>query len=321
MLWHFNALNLSHSVSCAFSLPPRPRPCFPLSVSSPQFGSYANVSSSSITIQVLASTCLADSLCPSGCLNRAVENGVGCGGSTASLPPPDVVLGLDLIQEQQSPLVDQYLVDLTSYPQVNLVPTVGTLGHYYHLRPVDYGFMGLTFNASILPQLLSMDEKKTKFEMLFDGPTPLAHQLVVVSPSMDTTGLNFLLWTVAWYGDISLGLNGYVDNSVYGDWRYFWWRLFKTNMSVVTDWTTAFNSFTASGNGVNLMASYGTDPAYQSCSGTGEIGSWVTRTQGNVVGWAQVETAAVINATRSNLVGKFLSWIQSTPFQVCGQMR
>lgn len=163
---------------------------------------------------------------------------------TKDAPLADVLFGVDntfLSRALEAEIFDPY-----ASPKLANIPAAFKLDPSNRALPVDYGDVCINYdkayfaeNTLPVPQSL---EDLTKPEY--------ANLLVVQNPATSSTGLAFLMATVAHFGE-----DGYLE----------YWRALKANGVVVVDgWETAYyNNFSASsGRGPQpMVVSYGTSPA------------------------------------------------------------
>ncbi|HSG44474.1 MAG TPA: thiamine ABC transporter substrate-binding protein [Anaerolineales bacterium] len=163
---------------------------------------------------------------------------------TKDAPLADVLFGVDntfLSRALEADIFESY----ASSELVN-IPDAFVLDPSHRALPVDYGDVCINYdkayfadNALAVPQSL---EDLTKPEY--------ANLLVAENPATSSTGLAFMLASVAHFGE-----DGYLD----------FWRDLKDNGVVVVDgWETAYytNFSASSGRGPqSMVVSYGTSPA------------------------------------------------------------
>jgi thiamine transport system substrate-binding protein len=162
---------------------------------------------------------------------------------TKEAPLADVLYGVDntfLSRALEANIFQSY-----ASPELANIPDAFKLDPSNNALPVDYGDVCVNYdkkyfadNSLAIPQSL---EDQTKPEY--------ANLLVVENPATSSTGLAFMLATIAHFGD------GYLD----------YWGSLKANSVVVVDgWETAYytNFSASSGKGPQpLVVSYGTSPA------------------------------------------------------------
>jgi len=168
--------------------------------------------------------------------------------------------------------------------------------------PVDYGDVCINYSKAFfakndLPVPASLDDLlKPEYKGL----------LVVENPATSSTGLAFLLVTIAKYGD-----PGYLD----------YWKALKTNGLVVVDgWETAYNTnFSGSaGNGPQpLVVSYASSPAAEVVYATtplddSPIGSILS----SGTCFRQIEFVGILKGTKNrDLAEKFVDFMLDVKFQ------
>jgi thiamine transport system substrate-binding protein len=162
---------------------------------------------------------------------------------TKDAPLADVFYGVDntfLSRALQADIYEPY-----ASPQLANIPDAFKLDSTNNALPVDYGDVCINYdkkyftdNSLAIPQSLE-DLTKTEY----------ANLLVMENPATSSTGLAFMLATVAHFGD------GYLD----------YWKSLKANGVVIVDgWETAYytNFSASSGKGPQpMVVSYGTSPA------------------------------------------------------------
>ena len=159
-------------------------------------------------------------------------------------PFADVFYGVD--NTFLSRAVDAGIFVPYASPLLANVPATYQLDPQHRLNPVDYGFVCLNYDIAwfaghnlAAPQTLE-DLLKPEYKGL----------LVMEDPAVSSTGLAFLLATVAHFGD-----PGYLD---------YWAKLRQNGLVVVEDWGTAYwtNFSGSSGHGPQpLVVSYASSPA------------------------------------------------------------
>lgn len=216
----------------------------------------------------------------------------------------DVVVGVDPLL--LSELKARGLVECYASPQAP-AQLVRALDPEGCATPVDYGLIALVYDPSRL--------NETEKAMLRDGVTldelvKLAPRLVVEDPTQSSTGLNFLLYTIA------------VSRMEGRDWKQLWKQLKSRGVMVAPSWGDAYDEFYREGSPRAIVVSYGTDPAYSAWynarKGRGEkpsIEATVLVANGSRVGWVQVEGAAVIKGAPLEEARRFVDWLLSHEVQ------
>ena len=104
--------------------------------------------------------------------------------------------------------------------------------------PFDYGYITFVASSALREDLVP----RTFADLL---RPELRGKIILQDPRTSTTGLAFLLWTVARFGD---------------DWPAFWKALLPNTLTVTKGWTEAFSMFEA--GEAPIVLSYSTDAAY-----------------------------------------------------------
>ena len=218
---------------------------------------------------------------------------------TKEAPLADVLFGVD--NTFLSRALEADIFEMYASPELANIPGAFKLDTSNRALPVDYGDVCINYdkqyfagNSLAVPQSL---EDLTKPEY--------ANLLVVENPATSSTGLAFLLATVAHFGD------GYLD----------YWRDLKANGVVVVDgWETAYyNNFSASsGQGPQpMVVSYGSSPAAEVVYADPPIDDAPTA---SIIGtdtcFRQIEFVGILKGTQNRpLAEKFVDFILSKQFQ------
>ncbi len=168
--------------------------------------------------------------------------------------------------------------------------------------PVDYGDVCINYSKAFfakndLPVPTSLDDL-TKPE--YNG------LLVVENPATSSTGLAFLLATIAKYGD-----PGYLD----------YWKALKANGVVVVDgWETAYNTnFSgAAGNGPQpLVVSYASSPAAEVIYASSPLDDSPTASiLASGTCFRQIEFVGILKGTKNrDMAEKFVDFMLDVQFQ------
>ena len=224
-------------------------------------------------------------------LNRAVL--------TKDAPLADLLFGVDntfLSRALEADIFESY-----ASPALAEIPEAFKLDPSNRALPVDYGDVCINYdkkyfedNALSVPQSL---EDLTKAEY--------ANLLVVQNPATSSTGLAFLLATIAHFGD------NYLD----------YWRALKANGVVVVDgWETAYytNFSGSSGRGPQpMVVSYGTSPAAEVIYAETPLDDAPTA---SVIGpdtcFRQIEFVGILKGTGNRALAEtFVDFMLSREFQ------
>ena len=218
---------------------------------------------------------------------------------TKDAPLADVLFGVDntfLSRALEAEIFESY-----ESPELAGIPDSFKLDPSNNALPVDYGDVCINYdkayfaeNALAIPGSLE-DLTKPEYENL----------LVVENPATSSTGLAFMLATVAHFGD------GYLD----------YWSALKDNGVVVVDgWETAYytNFSASSGRGPQpMVVSYGTSPAAEVIFADPPIDDAPTASiLGPDTCVRQIEFVGILSGTQNRaLAEKFVDFMLSKQFQ------
>ena len=224
-------------------------------------------------------------------LNRAIL--------TREAPLADLLFGVDntfLSRALEADIFESY-----ESPALADIDDSFKLDSTHRATPIDYGDVCINYdkayfaeNNLAIPQSL---EALTKPEY--------AGLLVVENPATSSTGLAFLLATVAHFED------SYLD---------FWSALRENDVVVVDGWETAYrtNFSGSSGHGSQpMVVSYGTSPAAEVIFAETPLDDAPTASiLGPDTCFRQIEFVGILKGTqRSNLAEKFIDFMLSERFQ------
>ena len=218
---------------------------------------------------------------------------------TKNAPLADVLFGVDntfLSRALEADIFESYVSS-----ELANIPDEFKLDPSNKVSPVDYGDVCINYdkkyfeeNSLAIPQSL---KELTRPEY--------ANLLVVENPATSSTGLAFLMATVAHFGD------GYLD----------YWRDLKANGVVVVDgWETAYytNFSASSGRGPQpMVVSYGTSPAAEVIFAESQLDDAPTASiLGPDTCFRQIEFVGILNGTQNRaLAEKFVDFMLSKQFQ------
>jgi thiamine transport system substrate-binding protein len=219
---------------------------------------------------------------------------------TRDAPLADVLFGVDntfLSRALEAEIFESY-----ASPELANIPAAFKLDSSNRALPVDYGNVCINYdkayfaeNSLAVPQSL---EDLTRSEY--------ANLLVVQNPATSSTGLAFMLATVAHFGE-----DGYLA----------YWSDLKANGVVVVDgWETAYyNNFSASsGRGPQpMVVSYGTSPAAEVIFADPPVDDAPTASiLGPDTCFRQIEFVGILKGTQNRaLAEKFVDFMLSRQFQ------
>jgi thiamine transport system substrate-binding protein len=164
------------------------------------------------------------------------------------------------------------------------------------VTPIDYGFVNLNFDPTQGEPPATLEDLTTE---------AWKDRLVVEDPTTSSPGLQFLVTTIAHFGE-----DGWQD----------YWRALKDNGVLVTDgWTDAYYThFSHYGGDRPVVVSYTTSPAAEFLFSEADppLEEPPTLNVQPAPLFRQVETAAILRgAAAPNLAGEFIDFMLSDRFQ------
>lgn len=218
---------------------------------------------------------------------------------TKDAPLADVLFGVD--NTFLSRALEEDIFEAYESPLLNEIPDAFKLDETNRALPVDYGDVCINYdkayfrdNNLAVPQSLE-DLTKPEYKGL----------LVVENPATSSTGLAFLLATVAHYGD---------------SFTEYWQALKDNGVVVVDGWETAYytNFSASSGRGPQPMAvSYGSSPAAEVVFADPPIDDAPTASiLGTDTCFRQIEFVGILKGTPNRaLAEKFVDFMLGKQFQ------
>ncbi|AKI98150.1 thiamine ABC transporter substrate-binding protein [Kosmotoga pacifica] len=200
----------------------------------------------------------------------------------------DVVIGIDNLLARRA--FDEGLFMSYLPENAHLIRDLNLIfDPLWRLTPYDYGAIAFIYDKSELGtlSLSSMDElTQNRF----------SKSIIIEDPRTSSTGLSFLMWTYALYGD------NFID----------FWKKFKNSILTITlGWDDAFEKFEA--GEAPIMVSYATDGAY-SYQYYGDV-YYGTLIPGGK-GYVQIEGAGIVKwSTKKELAKKFIDFLISPEAQ------
>src|SRR5215216_1787647 len=218
---------------------------------------------------------------------------------TRDAPLADVLFGVDntfLSRALEADIFDSY-----ESPMLADIDDTFKLDSTHQATPIDYGDVCINYDKAYfagnnLPVPLSLED------LTKPGYSGL---LVVENPATSSTGLAFLLATIAHFED------SYLD---------FWSALKENDVVVVDGWETAYytNFSGSSGHGPQpMVVSYGTSPAAEVIFSETPLDDALTA---SIVGpdtcFRQIEFVGILKSTKHRpLAEKFVDFMLSKQFQ------
>jgi thiamine transport system substrate-binding protein len=219
---------------------------------------------------------------------------------TKDAPLADVLFGVDntfLSRALEADIFEAYVS-----PQLADIPDAFKLDPSNRALPVDYGDVCINYDKGYFA-----DSSLAVPQSLEDLIQPeYANLLVAENPATSSTGLAFMLATVAHFGE-----DEYLD----------FWRDLKDNGIVIVDgWETAYytNFSASSGRGPQpMVVSYGTSPAAEVIFAESPLDDAPTASiLGPDTCFRQIEFVGILKGTQNrDLAEKFVDFMLSKEFQ------
>ncbi len=215
-------------------------------------------------------------------------------------PKADVIIGIDNVLVHEA--VEAGVLEPFKPGNIGEVHEwlMNSLDPSYHVVPYDYGLIALVYDSKRFPEERM---RGLTFEKLVSED--YASKLVAEDPTVSSTGLNFLLWQIAYYK-----MKG-------EDWREWWRQAVNNGLQVVGSWGDAYDVFLDEKQGRPIVVSYGTDGAYSYhfYNETRYKAALVT-VNGEEWGWLQIEGLGIVkNAPHKELARKFVEYFLSREVQ------
>jgi len=218
---------------------------------------------------------------------------------TKDAPLADVLFGVD--NTFLSRAVDADIFEVYESSALQDVPNEFKLDSSNHALPVDYGDVCINYDKAYFA-----DRKLPVPQSLEDLTKPEYKSLLVIeNPATSSTGLAFLLTTVAHFGDSFTG---------------YWSQLKNNDIVVVDGWETAYytNFSGSSGKGPQpMVVSYGTSPAAEVIFAEKPMEDAPTASiLGPDTCFRQIEFVGILKGTQNRaLAEKFVDFMLSKQFQ------
>lgn len=225
---------------------------------------------------------------------------------TKDSPQADVFYGVD--NTFLSRAIKEGIFESYASPLLANIPDEFKLAANNEVSPVDYGDVCINYDKAYfasknLPIPQSLEDLTNPIYGKSNGKEGL---LVIENPASSSTGLAFLLATIAQYGP-----DKYLD---------YWQRLKDNGLVIVNDWETAYytNFSGSSGKGAQPMVlSYATSPAAEVFYASSPVFDAPTRSLlGDNMCFRQIEFVGILKGTQQRtLAEKFVDFMLSKQFQ------
>lgn len=149
-------------------------------------------------------------------------------------PKADLVMGLNqvaFLQAKKFNLLEKYRPE--NYAKIKAPGNV--ISSNYYATMFDFGGLAFIYNPNKITTTLNS----------FEDIAKLKKSLVMADPRTSTTGQDFLLWTIAVYGD---------------EWTDYWAKIKASILTITPDWDSSFAKFET--GEASIMVSYASDEAY-----------------------------------------------------------
>ncbi|UCG01763.1 MAG: thiamine ABC transporter substrate-binding protein [Candidatus Heimdallarchaeota archaeon] len=222
-------------------------------------------------------------------------------------PKADIIIGIDNVLIYEAKAQD-ILIPYEASTMSNLLESaVNGLDPEHYVTPYDYGLIAIIYHKHLVNSTNVPTIDNLKLEDLL---SPEVTQLLVTEdPTLSSTGLGFLMWTIGIYEKV---LNK--------DWE-LWWNDTRNDIQVEDSWGDAFDVFYTPAANRPMVVSYGTDPAYDYLfygepGGTPSIGATVSHENNSEYGWLQIEGLGILKGTKNlSLAQKFIDWFTGKTVQ------
>ncbi|WP_297499601.1 thiamine ABC transporter substrate-binding protein [Thermococcus sp.] len=203
-------------------------------------------------------------------------------------PQADVVVGIDNSYLQKA--IEEGILIPYKPENAKYIPNwiIKNFDPSFYLTPYDYGAIAIVYKKNELKNPPKTFEELVKPE--WKG------KLIVEDPRTSSTGMAFLLWTIAVYGD---------------RWPYYWAKLRENGVIVVKGWSAGWEMWDK--GQAPLFVSYATDPAYAACEeNSTNIGAVFL----NNTAYLQIEGAGIVKGSKHiELAKKFINFLISKEAQ------
>ncbi|MFX0124281.1 MAG: thiamine ABC transporter substrate binding subunit [Candidatus Hodarchaeota archaeon] len=222
-------------------------------------------------------------------------------------PNADIIIGIDnvLIYEAKAQGI---LIPYEASTLSNLLESaINGLDPDHYVTPYDYGLIAIIYHKHLVNSTNLPTIDNLKLEDLLDPK--VAQMLVTEDPTLSSTGLGFLMWTIGIY-----------EKVLEKDWE-LWWNDTRKDIQIEDSWGDAFDVFYTPAANRPMVVSYGTDPAYDYLfygepGGISSIGATVSHENGSKYGWLQIEGLGILKGTKNlSLAQKFINWFTGKTVQ------
>ena len=212
-------------------------------------------------------------------------------------PQADIIIGIDNIMIHEAKKQD-ILIPYEPITKNNLsISAIHGLDSDFYATPYDFGCISLIYDKDRVNSSLIPDPEEFT---LNDLKSPeLAQLLVTEDPTLSSTGLGFLMWTIGIYEKV-------LDE----EWTE-WWDKVNSYIQVEKSWGDAFDVFYQDAANRPIMVSYATDPAYNYLMFDQDtsVETLLSHENDSSYAWLQIEGLGIIKGSSNlELAKDFIDW-------------
>ncbi|MHA2052401.1 MAG: thiamine ABC transporter substrate-binding protein [Candidatus Hodarchaeales archaeon] len=218
-------------------------------------------------------------------------------------PIADIIIGIDntmIYEAKRQNILEKY--EPSTKNNLSSIAVQG-LDPEFHVTPYDYGFISLIYHKNKVNSSLIPDPAEFTLSDLMNPS--LAELLVTEDPTLSSTGLGFLMWTIGVY-----------DKVLNENWLD-WWKATKNDIQIEKSWGDAFDVFYQDVANRPIMVSYATDPAYNWLFfNDTSVGTLLSHENDFNYAWLQIEGVGIVkDSSQLLLAQKFIDWFTDVPIQ------
>ncbi len=218
-------------------------------------------------------------------------------------PRADIIIGIDNVMIFQAKAQDILLAYEPSTSSNLSENAINGLDPDFYVTPYDYGFIALVYHKNLVNSTNVPNLNSLKLSDLTEPD--VAKFLVAEDPTLSSTGLGFLMWTIGVY-----------EKVLDGDWTS-WWKNVRANIQVEDSWGDAFDVFYNPALNRPIVVSYATDPAYNYLIyNDTSLGATLSHENDSTYAWLQIEGLGILKGTKNlALAQRFVDWFTGVAAQ------
>ena len=219
-------------------------------------------------------------------------------------PKADIIIGIDNVMIYQAKAQDILLAYEPSTSANLSENAINGLDPDFYVTPYDYGFIALVYHKNLVNSTNVPNIDSLQLSDLTE--TDAAKLLVAEDPTLSSTGLGFLMWTIGVYEKV-------LDS----DWTS-WWKDVRANIQVEDSWGDAFEVFYNPALNRPIVVSYATDPAYNYLMNENDtsLGATLSHENDSTYAWLQIEGLGILKGTKNlALAQRFVDWFTGVTAQ------